>query len=116
MPDVVQHDFLRHSVQHALRARRQVGEFVLDGLFQFLAPVTGERPVAQVEAELAALLADEVHDGQHGLALGAAQPAPQLLEEDRGALCGAEQQDGVHLRQVQAFVEEVDGEDAVDLP
>ena len=37
---------------------------------------TGQRPVAQVEAELAAVLADEVQDGQHGLALRPAQPAP----------------------------------------
>ncbi|KRE71699.1 hypothetical protein ASG77_11830 [Arthrobacter sp. Soil762] len=43
-------------------------------------------------------------------------PPAQLLQEDRGALRRPKQQDGVHLRQVQAFVEKVDGKNAVDLP
>lgn len=53
----------------------------------FLAPVTGERSVAQVETEVTVLL-DEVQNGQHGPAFGVAQAASQLPEEEHGALHG----------------------------
>lgn len=72
--------------------------------------------MAQVKAELAALLADVVVDRLHRFALGRALPASQLQEKDRDALRGPEQQDSVHLRQVPAFVEKVYGEDDIDLP
>ena len=50
-----------------------------------------------------------------GLALGAAQASAELLEEEGGAVGGAEQEEGVHHRDVDALVEEVYREDHVDL-
>ena len=42
--------------------------------------------VAEVEAELFALVADEVEHGQDVFAFRAAEASAELLEEDRGAL------------------------------
>ncbi len=53
----------------------------------------GERPVAQVEAELGVLVADEVEHGQARLAVGEAQAAAELLEEDGRALGRPQEQD-----------------------
>ncbi len=53
------------------------------------------------------MLADQVQHGQDGLAVGPPQTTPDLLQEDRRALCGAQQQDRVDLRKVESFVEEV---------
>jgi hypothetical protein len=56
--DVVQHHLPRHPIPYDLRARRQVRDIILDCLFQLLAAIAGERPVAQIEAELSPLLAE----------------------------------------------------------
>ncbi len=61
------------------------------------------------------MVAYEVEDGAGCLSLGAAQASAQLLEEEGWAVGGAEEEEGVHHRDVDAFVEEVDGEDHVDL-
>ena len=53
----------------------------------------GQRPVAQVEAELGVLAADEVEHRQARLVVGQAQAAAELLQEDRGALGGPQEQD-----------------------
>jgi hypothetical protein len=46
----------------------------------------------------------------------AAQPAAELLEEHGRAFRRPQKKHGVDLRDIDAFVEEVDGEEAVDLP
>ena len=74
-----------------------------------------QRPVAQVEPEVAVGLADEVEDGQALLVLGQPQPAAELLEEDRQALGRAEEQHRVDLGDVDALVVQVDDEQEVDL-
>ena len=61
------------------------------------------------------LLADEVEDGEAVLAVGQAQAAAELLQEDGRALGGTQEEHGVDLGDVDALVEEVDREDAVDL-
>jgi hypothetical protein len=71
----------------------------------------GERHHLGVEPELAALLADEVKDGQDRLAVRAPKPATELLQEQRRALGRSQQQQGVDLGDVQALVEQIDGED-----
>ena len=68
----------------------------------------------RVEAELLAVVADEVEDGQHGLVAGAAQSAAELLQEDRRALGRSEEQHGVDVGEVEALVEQVGGEEHVD--
>ena len=69
----------------------------------------------EVEAELLAVIADEVQDGQHGLVLRPPQPSPELLQEDRGALGGSEEQHRVDIGNVDALVEDVDREDCLDV-
>ncbi len=66
---------------------------------------------ASIESELFAVVAYEVEDGAGCLSLGAAQASAQLLEEEGWAVGGAEEEEGVHHRDVDAFVEEVDGEE-----
>src|SRR5690606_21511149 len=67
-----------------------------------------QRRVAEIEAEGFVLLTDEVEDGERVLVGRTPQPAADLLDEDRGALGGAQQQERVHRGHVDALVEEVD--------
>ncbi len=46
----------------------------------------------------------------------ATEPAADLLEEHRGRLGGAQQEDRVAVGDVNALVEDVAGEDRADLP
>jgi uncharacterized protein YmfQ (DUF2313 family) len=57
-----------------------------------------ERAEAAVEAELLAVVADEVEDGADRLALGLPQAAAELLEEEERALGGAEHEERVDGR------------------
>lgn len=61
------------------------------------------------------MVADEVDDFQDLAVGGLAQAAAELLEPDDPRLRGPEHQDGVQLREVQAFVEDVHGADDVEL-
>jgi hypothetical protein len=60
-------------------------------------------------------VADEVEDGEAVLPIAAPEAAAELLEEDRGALGRAEEEDGVDVGQVDALVEQVDREQAAEL-
>lgn len=57
------------------------------------------------------MVAYEVEDRAGGLSLGAAQASAQLLEEEGWAVGGAKEEEGVHHPDVDALVEEVDGEE-----
>ena len=56
-------------------------------------------------------LPDEVQHGQAFLILGQTQTTPQLLQEDRQRLGGAQEQDSVHLRNIHAFIVDIHDED-----
>ena len=60
--------------------------------------------------------ANEVEDRAERLVVGLAETAAELLEKQRGALGRTQHQDGVDRRDVDAFVEQVDGEDDRHLP
>ena len=75
-----------------------------------VAPVSAR---SVVEAELLAVVADEVEHGQDRLVAGAPQAAAELLEEDGRALGGPEEEDGVDVGEVETLVEEVGGEEDV---
>ena len=93
----------------------QEREAELDLLLHLGPRGAGDRAVAQVEAELPVRLADEVEHGHAVLALVAPQAAAELLQEDEGALGRPQEQDRVDLREVDALVEQVDGEERPDL-
>ena len=75
-----------------------------------------ERPIAEIEPEIAMGLADEVEHGQAFLLLEKAKPAPKLLQEYREALGRPQKQDGVDLGDVDAFVVEIDYEQEIHSP
>ena len=83
---------------------------MLHVVFDLAARASEQAAEALIEAELLALLAHEVEHGQHALAVVFAQASAELLQEDGGALGGAQHEDGVHCRHVDALVEQVDGE------
>ena len=109
--DVLEDRSLRYWIQDDFAPRRQVAEALLQLLDQSGAAGSCECPVAQIEPELQVLLSDEVQDGQHRLRWRPPQAAAQLLEEDGCALCGTKQEQCVHVGEVEALVEEVDGEE-----
>ncbi len=62
------------------------------------------------------LLPDEVDDREPRLVLAEAQPASDLLREHGCRLRRAQEDDSVDIRDVDAFAEHVDAEDAAKLP
>jgi len=60
-------------------------------------------------------MANEVEDCQHWLVRTLAKPTSELLEEDGGGFRRSEKEHRVDVGNVYALVEEVDGEDSVDL-
>src|SRR5699024_4621812 len=92
LPHVAQDDLARHPVELDVAPSREEGEAGLHLPLELRARAAEQRAVAAVEAEAPVLLADEVEDAEDGLALCDAQPAPELLQEDRGALGGAEEE------------------------
>ncbi len=99
-----------------MAASREVGESFFGGLDQVTAGDASERSKAQVKAELLAVVRDEVEDRADVLAGMTPEPTADLLEEHRGRLGGAQQQDRVAIGDVDALVEYVAGEDRADLP
>ena len=91
------------------------GEVPLELLLQVVSAAAEQRPVPQVEAELASVQADEVEDGALRLADGSAQASAELLQEQGGALGRSQQQQRVDVRHVDALVEEIDGEQHRDV-
>ena len=88
---------------------------MLHGALDVAAGAAEQGAVAAVEAELLAVGADEVEHGAERLAGGLAQPAAELLEEQRRALGRAQHQHGVDGGDVDALVEQVDGEHDPDV-
>ena len=109
--DAVEHDVARHPVELHVAAGREEREVSVDLAFEVDARPSEQGSVAEVESELLAMHADEVEDRAHRLAVGLAEAAAELLEEERGALGGTQHQDGVDRGDVDAFVEEVNGEE-----
>ena len=83
---------------------------MLHGPLDVSARAAEQRAVAAVEPELLAVRADEVEHGAERLALRLAQPAAELLEEQRRALGRAQHQHRVDVGHVDALVEQVDRE------
>ena len=69
---------------------------------------------ATIESKFAAMVADEVEHRAERLRGSTSETAAELLEEERRTLGRAQQQERVDVGNVDAFVEEVDGEDHVD--
>ena len=81
--NVGEHDLAGDPIEREVAAGGQCGEAVLDLALEPAAGGAGEGPVAQVEAELAALVADEVEHGEARLVVGETQTAAELLQEHR---------------------------------
>ncbi len=91
------------------------GKPLLDRPFDVATGAAEQSAEAAVEAELAGDAADEVEHGAERLARRSAQPAAELLEEQRRALGGTQHQHRVDRGHVDALVEQVDGEHDVAL-
>ena len=114
LPDVLQDELAGDGIEDDLAARRQERETLLNLTLQRLAADAGHRAETLVEPELAPLVSDEIQRCEHSLAARQPQAAAQLLEEDGRAFRRPQEEHSVDLWDVQAFVEEVDGEENVD--
>jgi hypothetical protein len=108
--EVSENDLFALAIELDVTTRGEEREPALDLTFEPAAPAIDERTQPAVELELPVLLSDEIDDRQVRLALGAAQPAPKLLGEHRGAVRGAQQQDRVDAGDVDALAEHIDRE------
>ena len=114
LADAAKNDVPRHPVELHVAAGRQEREAVGDSTLEVAAAAAEERAVTLVEPELATVHADEVEHRTQRLVFGDPQATAQLLQKQRGALGGAQHQDGVDARHVDALVEQVDREDDLD--
>jgi hypothetical protein len=113
LAQVGKHPLGCHPIEHQPATGRQEREPLRQLLLQLAATAAEQGAVAQVEAEAAVLLANEVQNGEAALAgfRREAQAPAQLLQEHHGALGGPQQQHGVDGWDVEAFVEQVDREE-----
>ena len=110
LAEAPQHDLGGLLVELHVAADRKERELHLHGPFDVSPGAAEQRTVAAVEPELLAMGADEVQHRAERLALRLAQPATELLEEQRRTLGRSQHQDGVDGRHVDALVEQVDRE------
>src|SRR4051794_36988014 len=61
------------------------------------------------------MVTDEVDDRQRALALLNPQPPPQLLQKDGGRLRWPQHEHGIDVGNVEALIEEIDGEDHLEI-
>ena len=113
--DVLEDDLAALAVELDCAAGRKEGEAVLDLLRDAAPAGIDDRPQPLLEAELRAVLADQVDHGEVALPLRPAQPAPELLGEQGGRLGRAEQQQAVDVGDVDTLAEHLDREDAAQL-
>src|ERR1700722_7522392 len=109
--DVAEDDVRRLLLQAHGAARRQVGETSLDLRDDLARGAPEHRAEPPIEPELPACRPDETDGREARFGGGEAQPSTELLKEDRGALRRPKEEDGVDAGYVDAFVEQVDGED-----
>jgi hypothetical protein len=112
--DAPQHDVARDAIELHVASGGQEGKAAAHLGLERRARAIQQRREFSIEAELPAMQADEVEDCADALAGGPAQAAPQLLQEQRRAVRGAQHQQRVHARHVDAFVEQIDRENRVD--
>jgi len=73
---------------------------VLDVALQAAPGGAGQCAEPPVEPELCAVVSDEVEHREHRLVACPPQPATELLQEQRRALCRSEEQHGVDVGQI----------------
>ena len=113
LPQIGQHPLAGDAIEHQPATGRQKREPLGQLVFELPPAAAKQRPVAQIKAKTPVLLADEVQNGEAALAGVGRQPqAPaELLQEHHRALGGPQEQHGVDGGDVEAFVEEVHGEE-----
>lgn len=105
LPQAAQDDLGGLAVELRVAAGGQERELLRHGALELPAGAAEQGPVAAVEAELAAMRAHEVEDRAEPLARCAAQAPAELLEEQGGALGGAQHEHRVDSGHVDALVE-----------
>ena len=113
--DAAQHDVSSHGFELHVTARRQEREATLNLPLDVFARAAEQSLQAGVEAKLTSVLTDEVQYETRRLAISLAQAAAELLKEEDGAFGGAEEEQGLDVGKIDAFVEEVHREEDVDL-
>src|SRR5690554_125785 len=75
-----------------------------------------KRLIANIVAKVFMRMADKIEHRQTRLLWRLAKPAPQLLQEDRGALGRAQKEHRVDLGNFDALIKKIDREDHLQLP
>jgi hypothetical protein len=107
-----------HIAGNAIQVERastgKIRKAILDSLSDSDARNPGDCGKDSIEAELGAVLTDEVQHEAAGLAGVMTEPTSELLEEQRRALRGAEEEQGIDKGHVDALVVEIAHEHHVD--
>ena len=97
-----------------MAARRQEREALLNLPLKVASTATQQGAEAAVETEFLSVMAHEIENRALPLAIALAQSSSQLLEEQRGTVGRAQQEERIDDGHVNAFIEQVDGEEHVD--
>ncbi len=110
--EVAEHELSGLTIQVDRAAGRQEREIVLNLLDD--GPTTTIKDCAEplLETKFATVLPDQIYHRQMALAAGHAEPATELLAKNRCGLRRAEQQDRVHVGNVNALAENLHRKDA----
>jgi hypothetical protein len=95
-------------------ARRQERKPLLNLSLKVATTAAKQGAEAAVETEFLSVMAHEIENGALPLAMALAQSSSQLLEEQRGTVGRAQQEERIDERHINAFIEQVDGEEYVD--
>ena len=114
-PDVIQYILGRLFLQLDIAALRRRYKAVLDLPGQAARGVGEKRSKLVLKVILSIRLADKVENGQALFILCQPQATTQLLQENRQRFCRSKEQDGVNLRNVNAFVIDIHDEDKTHL-
>jgi hypothetical protein len=117
LAQVGQYGLAGDAIEHQPATGRQKREPLSQLVFEMASAAAQQGPVAQIKAKAPVLLADEVEHREATLAgVGREPQAPaELLQKHHGALGGPQEQHGVDRGDVEPFVEEVHGEEDLQL-
>ena len=116
LADIPKDHFGGFLLQLNVAAPRGGQEAALDLFLHAVARVREKSPEFFLEIVPAVRRTDEIQNSQAVLAVAQAQSASELLEEDGQGFRGPQEKDGIHFRNVHAFIVQVYDENDPDLP
>ena len=99
-----------------MTARRQEGKALLDLSLEISATAAQECSEAAIESKFLSMMTDKIEDQTLRLTVGLSEATAELLEKQGRTIGWAQEQQRIDDWNVNAFIEEIHGEQRVDAP